>query len=226
MMQVSKSNNKPINFGWNKKTHLEMTKLALKDSKLDEVTKNRLARYSQMPDFDCMELGEHCNTHFYFPNSKKKSFGKNSDKFNAFNQFKEHVTTALLSRDNDNFIKHAGYALHYLQDMAVPFHTERGGLVSKVLKYKLHSDFEKGAKYGAQSNIKKLMENYNSKTINFTTFLDLFKNTAEFSQKPHLRISRYNKEKWYSIQQECFDMGVNTTREFFEKLLSLKNNRL
>ena len=42
------------------------------------------------------ELGYHNNTHFFFPNSKKKSFGPDSDKLNAFSQFKEHLQLSLI----------------------------------------------------------------------------------------------------------------------------------
>lgn len=223
-MQVCKSDNGSINFGWNRTTHLEMTMLALKDTKMSDVMKRQLARYSQIPDFDKAEIGYRNNTHFYFVNSKKKSFGKNNSRNNAFNQFKEHVTAALVTKDDNVFIKQAGYAMHYLQDMSVPLHTEKGGIFHKIIKYKLHSNFERKTKYGALSNMRKLIENYKHENINFTTFLDLFKNTAIFSQNPNLKVSCFNKKKWYSIQQECFNMGVNTTREFFEKLLSVRNN--
>lgn len=211
-----------INFGWSKTTHLEMTMLALKDTKISDVTKRQLARYSQMPDFAKSERGYRNNTHFYFPGSKKKSFGKKSDKYNALSQFKEHLTAALFSKEDENFLKHTGYALHYLQDVSVPLHTEKGGIFHKFMKYRVHKDFEKDSKYGAQTNLRVLMENYKFQELNFTTLLDLFKDTALYSQKPEYKVKMSNKKKWYSIQQECFDMGVNTTREFVEKLLSVR----
>lgn len=223
-MQVDSVNNKSVNFKWNVKTHREMTLLALKDSGMGEAVKKKLAVTSQMPDFLKSERGYHNNTHFYFPNSKRKSFGKDSDRLNAYNQFKEHVITALVSKDDDNFLKHAGYALHYLQDMTVPFHTEEGGVLHKILKYSLHKEFECETKFGVVTNHEKLIKNYKSQKVPYTTLLDLFKNTALFSQNPKFRVTNTNKKKWYSIQQECFDMGVNTTREFVEKLLSVRNS--
>ncbi len=217
------STDQHINFGWSKTTHLEITMLALRDYSIDNIKKRQLARYSQMPDFDRTEIGYLNNMHFYFPNSLKKSFGRNSDKFNAYDQFKEHLTAALQCCDNDGFLKHAGYALHYLQDVSVPLHTEKGGILHKVMKYNLHKEFERNSKYGVQSNLKKLKNNYQYSRLSFTTLLDLFKNTAEFSQNPEFKITGMNKKKWYSIQQRCFDIGVNTTREFFGKLLSVKS---
>ena len=78
-MQINTSGGQ-TNFKWNKTTHLEMTMLALQNSSIDDITKRQVARYAQMPDFAKPELGYHNNTHFFFPNSKKKSFGLDSDK--------------------------------------------------------------------------------------------------------------------------------------------------
>ncbi len=222
-MQIDTLNNS-MNFGWNKTTHLEMTMLALKDCNIDNKTKRQIARYTQMPDFAKSELGYHSNTHFYFPNSKKKSFGQNSNQLNAYNQFKEHLVSSIMSKDNTKFLRHAGFAIHYLQDMTVPLHTEKGGLLQKILKFNTHKKFEYKSKYSALANSEMLSKNYKYEKIDFTTLLDLFKDTAKFSQNPNFKITNFNKKKWYSIQQECFNRGVNTTREFFEKLLSVRQN--
>ena len=225
-MQIDTSKNS-INFGWNKTTHLQMTMLGLKDcSRLDNITKRQIARYTQMPDFAKSELGYHNNTHFYFPNSRKKSFGPNSDQLNAYNQFKEHLVSSIMAKDDTKFLRHAGFALHYLQDMTVPLHTEKGNFLQKIIKYNTHKNFEYKSKYSALANSEKLGRNYKNERIHFTTLLDLFKDTAAFSQKPEFKITNFNKKKWYSIQQECFNRGVNTKREFFEKLLSIRQNIL
>ena len=82
-----------------------MTMLALQNSSIDDITKRQVARYAQMPDFAKTELGYHNNTHFFFPNSKKKSFGPDSDKLNAFSQFKEHLQQAMLSEAKEEVLK-------------------------------------------------------------------------------------------------------------------------
>lgn len=209
----------PINFGWNKTTHLEMTMLALKDSKIDNITRRQIARYSQMPDFDTLEHGFHNNTHFFYPYSKKKSFGLNSEKFNAFNQFKEHFLAAMQINNQEQILKHIGYAMHYLQDMTVPMHTEQGGFLSKILRYKVHKNFERGEKYGASANTSTLIQNYEYEKLETVSPIDLFKETAEFSQNPKFRVKNSNKKDWLKIQQACFNRGVNVTREFLERVI-------
>ena len=108
-MKINQLRENP-NFKWNRTTHLEMTMLALEDSKLDNITKRQIARYSQMPDFIKSELGFYNNSHFYFPNSKEKSFGICSEKFNAYNQFIEHLTHSISSKEDEVFFKFLGFA--------------------------------------------------------------------------------------------------------------------
>lgn len=207
------------NFRWNRATHLEMTMLALKNSKLDDVTKRQIARFSQMPDFNKSEIGFFNNAHFYFPNSKHKSFGKRSEVFNAFSQFKEHFQSAFNVETKDEFLKHTGYALHYLQDVALSFHTESGGILQKMIKYRLHSLFEKDKKYGATANLKSLTENYRSSNIQYSSLIDLFKSTAYFSQNKSFKVSLLNKKRWLSVQQAEFNRGVDASREFLNRMI-------
>ncbi len=221
-MQINTSGGQ-TNFKWNKTTHLEMTMLALQNSSIDDITKRQVARYAQMPDFAKTELGYHNNTHFFFPNSKKKSFGPDSDKLNAFSQFKEHLQQAMLSEAKEEVLKKLGYALHYLQDMSVPLHTEPGGLIHKILKYKLHGNFERGKKYGATAHLDILTQNFKAEDLEYSSILDLFTKTAEYSQNPEFKVKRFNKKNWISIQQACFNRGVNASREFLEKVLAVKN---
>ena len=84
-------------FGWNYKTHIEITEMALQnDNRLDKVEKRMLGRFSQMPDFCKEELGDLNSSHFFFPYGKKKSFTlKKDSENNAFDKFKYHVNNAL-----------------------------------------------------------------------------------------------------------------------------------
>lgn len=220
-MQVN-TQAEPINFKWNRKTHLEMTMLALKDCNLDKSTIRQIARYSQMPDFCKEELGFHCNTHFYFPNSKSKSFGPNSDKNNALEFFIDHVNHAVFGKKENDFLKYSGYAIHYLQDVAVPLHTEANNFIRKFLKYHLHKQFERGDKYGVNKHIDEFIADYKAKDIEIVSIVDLFKNTAEFSQQPKLKVKNSNKDEWKSIQQTCFNRSVDATTLLFKKLTMLK----
>lgn len=210
------------NFKWNKTTHLEMSMLAMKECNVDDITKRQIARYSQMPDFDKLERGFHHNTHFFYPHSKKKSFGPGQEKFNAFSQFKEHLLRAMDAKDKNEFLKYLGYALHYLQDMSVPMHTEQEGLLKKILKYKLHKNFERGEKYGAASKHNELTQNYKYESVDHGSVLGLFIDTADFSQQPQFKVTRFNKGKWPYIQQMCFNRGVNSSKVFIEKILAAR----
>lgn len=221
-MQINTETMKP-SFGWNKTTHLDMTMLAIKDFNIDEITKRQIARYSQMPDFDKLELGFHNNTHFFFPNSSQKSFGPKANLFNAFNQFQKYMVSAAVEKDNNKFLRYLGYATHYLQDITVPLHTEPGGFLQKIFKCYLHKEFETNSKFGAIGNSKKLIDNYKFEKIESNSLLDLFTTTAEFSQKPELKVKFFNKKEWFNIQQICFNKGVNVSREFIKKILNTNN---
>ena len=123
----------------------------------------------------------------------------------------------------EEVLKKLGYALHYLQDMSVPLHTEPGGLIHKILKYKLHGNFERGKKYGATAHLDILTQNFKAEDLEYSSILDLFTKTAEYSQNPEFKVKRFNKKNWISIQQACFNRGVNASREFLEKVLAVKN---
>ncbi len=222
-MQINPTTSQP-NFKWNRKTHLEMTMLALKDCNILPSQKRQVGRYSQMPDFCKQELGFHCNTHFYFPNSKNKSYGLNIEKNNALQMFKDHFEAAIFCKKETHFLQHAGYAIHYLQDVTVPLHTKANNFIGKFLKYRIHREFERGEKFGANLHLAEFKQEYQPKTINFTTLVDLFKDTADFSQNPELQVNSSNKKEWKNIQQICFNRGVDATTLLFNKLLMLRKH--
>lgn len=222
-MQIQSINRQ--SFGWNTQTHIGMTLLALKDSGLEPEDMKQLAKYSVMPDFVKSEEGYHHNTHFFYPYGKDKSFGRGGNEGNnAFERFKAHLQSALATHKKTEFLKHTGYAMHFLQDVSMPLHTEPGGLVKKIRDYYLHKNFECGEKYGATPALDKLADGYKpDKNLHFSSLIDLFVSTAEFSQKPRFQVSRFNKRDWFKIQQECFNRGVDASREFFEKMLRVSN---
>ena len=207
-------------FGWNKTTHLEMTMLALKDINLDAAEKRQLARYSQMPDFSKNELGFFHNAHFFFPDSKHGTYGKNSGE-NAFQRFNFHVINALSPIDKEDFLRHTGYAVHYLEDVSMPMHTESGGLLQKMRDYYLHKNFETGKKYGATAHINELKSNYIPHIVEAESVRRIFLDTAEFSSK--FKISRFNKKEWQKIRQACFNAGTDSVTAFIKSMLKKFN---
>lgn len=202
-------------FGWNKATHLEMTMLALQDFALPSVEKRQLARFSQMPDLMKSEAGFFHNTHFYFPDSKKQSYGFKSSE-NAYRQFNKHVIDSLNPLDSEDFLRNAGYAIHFLQDVSMPMHTESGGILQKMRDYYLHKNFERGEKYGTAQNIKELIAEYEPESLNTEDVRKIFLDTARFSSR--FKVSRFNKKDWIKIQHLCFNRGVDATRAFFKSI--------
>lgn len=207
-------------FKWNTITHIGMTLQAVKNSKLSPDEQRQLVKYAIMPDFLKSEAGYSHNTHFYFPYGRNKSFGAGANtKNNALERFKVHFQKALSTHEKEDFLKHTGFAVHYLEDVTMPMHTEPGCLMQKIRDFYLHQNFEIGTKYGATPAIKTLMKGFKSQAINYNSLVDLFTSAAEFSQKPEFQVSRFNKQNWRKIQQKCFNYGVNATREFLEKML-------
>ncbi len=204
-----------------------MTLLALKDSNIDISVQRQLARYSQMPDLSKKERGFYNNTHFFFPNKKNKSFGFGKNKYNnALAMFKEHYQNALIAKNKEDFLRNTGYALHYLQDVSVPLHTQSGSIIHKIFNYTKHGIFEKGKKSGATAKLHILKQNFKKEDLTYNSLIDLFVDTANFSQKPEFKVSWFNKNKWPYIQQECFNKGTNITRIFIEKLMSCKSDAI
>lgn len=213
------------NFKWNRITHLEMSMLAFKDINISNIEKRQIARYSQMPDLMNRERGFHCNTHFFFPKGKNKSFGFGANKYNnALAMFKNHLQTAMITDKKEEFLKHAGYAIHFLQDVSMPLHTEQGGYFQKFCGFLKHRNFERGKTYGATKNLKILKSGYNKEDIPHNSLIDLFYETALFSQRPEFKVFNNKKSDWINIQHHCFNKGTNATRIFMEKILKCKPN--
>ena len=87
--------------------------------------------------------------------------------------------------------------------------------------YYLHKNFERGEKYGTAQNIKELIAEYEPESLNTEDVRKIFLDTARFSSR--FKVSRFNKRDWFKIQQECFNRGVDASREFFEKMLRVSN---
>lgn len=223
-MRIQSATNQKKTFGWNKLTHTEITSLALQDNELlNEKEKIILLQNVQMPDLDINEMGYFYNTHFFFPNSVKKlSYGRGANGYNnAYSSFKKHMESCILCENRNDFLKHLGYTAHYLQDVTSPLHVESGGIIQKILKYKIHHNFERGKKLGATANIEKLKMGYKEEALNFSSLSDLFLQTALFSAKKEFKVTMFNKQEWLKIQQVCFNRGVNVSKILFETLTNL-----
>ena len=215
-------NNKSTSFGLNIQTHLRGTEKAL--SAIPNISKTDaryVARCSELPDFKKMNmLGWRNNGHFFYPNSKNKSFGyKANTKNNALNFFMNELEKIKLSKEKYERLLHVGCLIHFIQDAQTPVHTEVGGSLKKLFDYKKHKEFERGKKYGMTSRLGILEQNFEEIKVNFTSFADLFKQTALDSQS--LKVKYTNKNKWLEIQQHCYNRAVAVTKTLVKKLIEI-----
>lgn len=222
-MNTVQVNNSPT-FGWNIKTHLAITELALKDnSQVATNMKRFIARCSELPDLMRAELVDMNSRHFYDALHLDPSFGtKNDAKNNAMSAFIRHdafAKKAAKKGDKETFYRELGYALHYLQDGGTPPHTEHGNYLHKLFRLPMHILFEKGKKVGATNRLDALTNNYKAEYIPFSNLKSLFHNTALHTLQPENLVKYRNIFKWSNIQQRCFDRSVNASKAYLDHAL-------
>ena len=226
MISKSTSNN---NFGWSTKTHKKITAYAIKNSKLELKSHHEkiLIDFSRQPDID--EINFFGSGHFCFsiPENMKTtrflSFMDFSGKHNALAKFTKHIDKAqkaLLKDKKHKSLVEIGRAVHFLQDMCVPLHTEKGAILPKLRDSRMHVDYEDNF---VESRLEKFLVPQatleTDSVHDFRTFaLDLFKKNFDFSSK--FKISKKNKNSWESIAQDTMNQAVGST----QKLLNAFNN--
>ena len=222
-MNTIQKYNSPV-FGWNIKTHLSITELALKDNPLiAKNIKRYIARCSELPDLMRAELADMSSRHFYDALHLDPSFGTVNDaKNNAMSAFLRHDTFAKRAAkkgDINTYYREVGYALHYLQDGGTPPHTEHGNYLHKLFRLPMHILFERGKKVGTTNRLDTLLKNYKSEEIPFSNLKSLFHNTALFTLQPENLVNYLNIYKWAGIQQRCFDRSVNASKAYLNRAL-------
>ena len=231
MITKFSSNN---NFGWNIKTHKKITEYAIKNSDINLKNHHEkiLINASKQPDIDETQL--HSSSHFCFAipeNLKPKrslSFMDFSGRNNALAKFTKHINKAqkALSKDKKHkSLDELGRALHFLQDMCVPLHTEKGSIISKFRDSKMHLDYEIGF---VNPQIDKLLRPQNieptDKKHDFKNFaLHLFKENFDFSSQ--FKISNKNKADWGQIAQVTMDKAVSSTQELLTAFRELNKSK-
>lgn len=210
-MEVS-FNNK-TSFGWFYGTHKRVTRLVLRDFPRLAQFRETLEECAQKPDFD--ELGTFSKSHFYSP-SKKKGFLDHRGKDNAFVHYRDHVSKMLAAaevKSTDLCIEHAGRAIHFLQDIAQPQHTQKVSVLSKLFGLKAHLRFEEFAKRKQAGCFVK----YQYKSSTQGDFEEIFLSTAISSSKNLYPIQK-NRYAWERIGRNAINDAIHATRGFVEKL--------
>lgn len=215
-MDIKVNSNNNINFGWFDGTHKRLTRFALENLPNLKPYKDKLEIFSIKPDFD--ENRRFNNLHFFSP-VQKRSFLDFHGKDNACAKYKEHVIkmlSAINKKEIDLFIEHAGRALHYLQDMTQPQHTQKGLLFNKILHFRLHLDFEKFVR----ENYSDCFIGYEEIPFRNRSFDDLFLENMNLSTKSELP-TRKDTYLWEYIARKGVNQAIASTKEFLTKVSKL-----
>lgn len=208
------------NFGWRYTTHKKITAQAVEELPKLKKYKDIIVEFVQKPDFD--EQGFKGNNHFYFTPSlmhPRESFLDLTGRNNAAAKFSEHVFyfEELINKDKNEAFEHAGRALHFLQDVTQPQHTERGTVFQKWKDLEMHKQFEKFASKNEDYFIG------NAKPVKFElepdNILDLF-DEAVFHSERGKQVRKDNAGGWIDIAQTGISNAVQATKEFCAYLSS------
>jgi len=231
---ITKSSSKN-NFGWNMKTHKKITEYAIKNSelKLKSHHKKILIDFSAQPDIDETQL--HCSSHFCFkiPKDLKPkrflSFMDFSGQNNALAKVTKHIDKAQKALSKGKMHKafeEIGRLAHFIGDVCVPLHTEKGSFLTKFFDAKMHIAYETGF---VEPNLDKFLRPQTisplDKKEDFKTLaLNLFKENFDFSSQ--FIISNKNKDSWGEIAQVTMDKAVSSTQKLLEAFCDLAAPKL
>lgn len=214
-MRIDSQNNK-INFGHKTLMHaIQVEECIVSFPKLAKHAID-FAHGVKQPDFD--ERGIE-NLHFYFKPTlfkPRESFLDFSGGDNAFSRYLVHANEFLTEECTSKyFVEHASRALHFLQDMSQPQHTQRGSFVKKYVDFAMHKEYETQA----LSNVVKYMKDYESDWIDYkgSDFEDLFVHTVDKSHEIE-PASKSNRSEWDDIAQKSFNLMQDATKQFFTYL--------
>lgn len=209
---------KIINFDWFWGTHKKITKAALEFFPRLEKYEALFKEFVVRPDFT--EKGFLRNWHFYLP-EKGKSYLDFSGKGNAYARYKLHVKKMLFAIAKGHTyqaIKCAGKALHYLQDMTQPHHTQGGFIATKFLNLFTHRGFESFVK----KHEDRFLEGLAPDPFMPKDFDELFQLNVEFSTNITTPVKKNKDSEWERIAHAGLQQAARSTHAFlemFDKLL-------
>lgn len=231
-MKVNKIDNN-TSFGLRAQTHEYITlKTAKEFANLSDDIAQKFAHYVQKPDFDETGLKifgkDTCNNHFYyFPKTfrTRESHLDFDRKHNAFSRYIDHICnmfTNINYKNKEGVIEEAARAKHFLDDMSVGQHVERGTIFKKYKDEKIHKEFEAYI----YDNQDKFYKNYSKSNLdkNYVKtdydYDDLFVASVKTSLENELP-NEANRNKWNEIAQNTINLNIDTSREFFRLFKSL-----
>lgn len=208
------------NFCWRYTAHRDITALAVDKTPKLKKYKNIFVKFAQKPDFD--ERGFQGNNHFYYTPQlfrPRESFLDITGRNNAAARFAKHLFyfEEFVGKDNEKAFEHAGRAIHFLQDVTQPQHTERGTVYKKWQDLKLHKEFEEFAQQNQDTFIK------NAKPAIFELETDdpseIFDEVVFLSENGK-QVRKNNKNEWYEIAQTGISNAIQATKVFCEYIAS------
>lgn len=210
---INKIDNSP-SFGWRYKMHYDIVSTAGKHFKYkDYDVLSILQDAVQRPDFD--EVCLFSQKHFYYPNSKIKSFWDLTGDRNAKSVYEKHISCFKESFKNFPLcaFEEAGRAIHFLQDVAQPQHIDRSSIIKKMFDIDIHKNFEQFALDKSES----LLKQARPAQLKSNTFEALFDDTVNLASKNQVP-TKDNRELWDAIAFDGTNAALGATRRFFELL--------
>lgn len=217
---INKLDNSPT-FGWRYKMHSAILEAGGKNFKYHNYkVMPLLQEMVERPDFD--ETFLFSQKHFYYPNSKIKSFFDLTGKGNAKSAYEKHI--GKFKELFDEFplyaLDEAAKALHYLQDVTQPQHIDSSSVIKKISDRTTHKKFEQHA----LDKSKSLLKQVRPAQLKSRTFETLFDDTVNLSSKNRVP-TKDNQELWTAIAYDGTNVAVGATKRFFELLTTfIKSN--
>ncbi len=207
--EFSKSHN---TFGWNLPIHKKITRLALKEVPVLEPYKKSLVIGStgREPFFRFWDFFD--KRHCYYGTSK---LGIGNTEQNALDVYRNRLLDSVIDwefGDENLAMREIGEALHVLQDISDPLHTN---LINKnIFKTDAHKIYDRlSRKSGILSQVTEIQKN--SVTDNF---YDLFGKVYEKSSKSPNPLDKQNLDKMPELVKEYLLDAYSATVAFLKRL--------
>ena len=215
-MNINITNNQ--NFGWNLKTHYKLTSSAIQQIPQLRQYEKILSTSSFLPDIKLSQTSIGYNMAHYFD-------GKNFNAYdivpqNASDFFFDNIYKAIAYIQDKLYIPgmmKAGYSLHFLQDMAVPLHSNPACYAkSKILQHIKYESIPSKKPELFKTVLEKNFQNEEK------YFHDCFLDTYIKSSKMENPFS-IPKEQWNSSVKESLENAYENTFLFLKRLAKIKD---
>ena len=204
------------NFGWKPQTHAAITEYAIKSFPKLKKYKGTIVAASQLPDLALYDLNLiNPQAHNYFGVQLYK-FGTPKDAFSFYVKFFREYLSAFMNNKPDVAMTKAGEALHFLQDIANPLHTnpKYQGLLSTFR----HSRYEKLA----DKKVAHISEFIPQNTEILPEFyIDNFLNTYHTSSKMPHPFKKEELKNWDNSIKNSLTLAYDATRTFLDDVSAL-----